>query len=264
MMDFSTILWDVTDGVATITLNRPERLNSFTETMHAELRVALDRVETPGVARVLILTGAGRGFSAGQDLSDAMDKSGDIHFDAGSSLEKNYNVMLTRLRALPMPVIAAVNGVAAGAAANIALGCDLVIAARSASFLQAFARIGLIPDAGGTYTLVHRIGLQRAMGLAMLAEPLPAETAAQWGLIWKCVDDDRLADEVQTLARRLASGPTHAYALMKRAIYAGADNNFEQQLALEVVLQREAGMSADFREGVAAFLGKRPPVFTGK
>ena len=242
MMDFSTILWDVTDGVATITLNRPERLNSFTETMHAELRVALDRVETPGVARVLILTGAGRGFSAGQDLSDAMDKSGAIHFDAGSSLEKNYNVMLTRLRALPMPVIAA----------------------RSASFLQAFARIGLIPDAGGTHSLVHRIGLQRAMGLAMLAEPLPAETAAQWGLIWKCVDDDRLADEVQTLARKLASGPTHAYALMKRAIYAGADNNFEQQLALEVVLQREAGMSADFREGVAAFLGKRPPVFTGK
>ena len=264
MMDFSTILWDVTDGVATITLNRPERLNSFTEIMHTELRVALDRVETPGVARVLILTGAGRGFSAGQDLSDAMDKSGDIHFDAGSSLEKNYNVMLARLRALPMPVIAAVNGVAAGAAANLALGCDLVIAARSASFLQAFARIGLIPDAGGTHSLVHRIGLQRAMGLAMLAEPLPAETAAQWGLIWKCVDDDRLADEVQTLARRLASGPTHAYALMKRAIYAGADNNFEQQLALEVVLQREAGMSADFREGVAAFLGKRPPVFTGK
>ena len=263
-MDYSTILWDVTDGVATITLNRPDRLNSFTEVMHAELRLALDRIETPGVARVLVITGAGRGFSAGQDLADATTGGDARNFDAASSLERNYNTMLARLRALPMPVIAAVNGVAAGASANIALACDLVIAARSATFLQAFARIGLIPDAGGTYTLVRRVGMQRAMGLSMLAEPLPAQTAADWGLIWKCVDDDQFAAEVAALARKLASGPTRAYALMKQAIHAGADNTFDEQLKLEVALQREAGGSDEFREGVAAFLGKRPAVFSGR
>lgn len=260
----TTILFEIADDVATITLNRPERLNSFTEQMHQELRTALDAVEKPGAARALIITGAGRGFSAGQDLAEAALTGEPKDFDVSSTLERNYNVMLGRLRALPMPVIAAVNGVAAGAAANVALACDIVIAARSASFLQAFAKIALIPDAGGTYSLPHRVGMARAMGLAMLAEPLPAEKAEQWGLIWKCVDDDKLMDEARGLARRMAAGPTQAYALIKRALYAAADNDFETQLAVEVDLQREAGKTEDFREGVKAFLEKRPARFTGR
>ncbi len=258
-MQYQSILFEITDGVATLTLNRPDRLNAFTEAMHEEIRHAIGRVEQPGAARVLVITGAGRGFCAGQDLQDPV-MSGDV----GATLEQNYNPLLHRLHALPMPVIAAVNGIAAGAAANLALACDLVIATRSASFLQAFARIGLIPDAGGTYTLPRLVGLQRAMGLAMLAEPLPAEKAEQWGLIWKCVDDDRFADEVAALARRLATGPTQAYALTKRALRASVDQDFAAQLATETTLQREAGAGADFREGVAAFLGKRPAKFTGK
>jgi 2-(1,2-epoxy-1,2-dihydrophenyl)acetyl-CoA isomerase len=260
----ATILFEIAEDVATITLNRPERLNSFTEQMHGELRAALDAVEKPGAARALIITGAGRGFSAGQDLAEAMQTGEARDFDVADTLERNYNVMLGRLRALPMPVIAAVNGVAAGAAANVALGCDIVIAARSATFLQAFAKIGLIPDAGGTYSLPHRVGMARAMGLALLAEPLTAEKAEQWGLIWKCVDDDRLMDEARGLARRMAAGPTRAYALTKRALYAAADSRFEAQLALEAELQREAGKTDDFREGVRAFLEKRPARFTGR
>lgn len=263
-MTTATILFEISDDVATITLNRPERLNSFTEQMHRELRAALDAVEKPGAARALIITGAGRGFSAGQDLAEAMNTGEPKDFDVGSTLERNYNVMLGRLRALPMPVIAAVNGVAAGAAANVALACDIVIAARSASFLQAFTKIGLIPDAGGTYSLPHRVGMARAMGLALLAESLPAEKAEQWGLIWKCVDDDKLMDEARALARKLASGPTKAYALTKRALYAAADSSFDRQLVLEAELQREAGKSEDFREGVNAFLEKRAAKFTGR
>jgi 2-(1,2-epoxy-1,2-dihydrophenyl)acetyl-CoA isomerase len=262
-MQFETILLDITEGVATLTLHRPERLNAFTETMHAEIRAALDRVEQPDAARVLVITGAGRGFSAGQDLSDPVMSAGSA-MDVGSTLERNYNPLLHRLAALPMPVIAAVNGIAAGAAANLALACDLVIAARSASFLQAFARIGLVPDAGGTYTLPRLVGLQRAMGLALLAEPLAAEKAEQWGLIWKCVDDDRFTDEVQAIARKLADGPTRAYALTRRALRASVDNTFAEQLAVEAELQREASAGPDFREGVAAFLEKRSPRFTGE
>lgn len=263
-MTTATILFEISDDVATITLNRPERLNSFTEQMHRELRTAIDAVEKPGAARALIITGAGRGFSAGQDLAEATNTGEPKDFDVSSTLERNYNVMLGRLRALPMPVIAAVNGVAAGAAANVALACDIVIAARSASFLQAFTKIGLIPDAGGTYSLPQRVGMARAMGLALLADSLPAEKAEQWGLIWKCVDDDKLMDEARTLARKMASGPTKAYALTKRALYAAADSSFERQLALEAELQREAGKSEDFREGVNAFLEKRPAKFTGR
>lgn len=262
-MNATSILLDFSEGVATITLNRPDRLNSFTESMHAELRAALDQVERPGAARVLVITGAGRGFSAGQDLAEAAMPADDEPWDVGATLENNYNPLLARLRALPMPVIAAVNGVAAGASANIALGCDLVIAARSATFLQAFARIALIPDAGGTYVLPRRVGLSRALGLSLLAEPLSAEQAEAWGLIWKCVDDDRFAETVSATARKLANGPTRAYALIKQSLYAAADNDFDTQLALEVQLQREAGETADFREGVRAFLDKRPAVFKG-
>lgn len=261
-MQYQSILFEITDSVARLTLNRPDRLNAFTESMHEEMRHALDQVEKPGAARVLIITGAGRGFSAGQDLADPiMSGGGDL--DVGSTLERNYNPLLHRLHALPMPVVAAVNGIAAGAAANLALACDLVIAARSASFLQAFARIGLIPDAGGTYTLPKLVGMQRAMGLALLAEPLPAEKAEQWGLIWKCVDDDRFADEVSALARRLATGPTRAYALTKQALRASVDQDFAAQLATEAALQRDVSTRPDFREGVAAFLEKRPAKFTG-
>lgn len=264
-MNYQTILLEVADSVATITLNRPDRLNAFTAQMHAEIRDALDRVEVPGAARVLVITGAGRGFSAGQDLSESSttQSTGSGSPDVSRTLEENYNPLLHRLRALPMPVIAAVNGVAAGAAANLALACDIVIAARSASFLQAFARIGLIPDAGGTYTLPRLVGMARAMGMAMLAEPLPAETASQWGLIWKCVDDDRFRAEIASVAASLAKGPTRAYALMKRAMYGSADHGFADQLGMEAALQREAGASADFREGVTAFLEKRPARFAG-
>jgi 2-(1,2-epoxy-1,2-dihydrophenyl)acetyl-CoA isomerase len=262
-MTFRTILLDFADGVATITLNRPERLNSFTEEMHAELRRALDAVEAPGAARALVLTGAGRAFSAGQDLTEAALPADPAGFDAGATLERNYNVMLGRLRRLPMPVIAAVNGIAAGAAANIALACDIVVAARSATFLQAFGRIGLIPDAGGTYLLPHHVGLPRAMGLALLAEPITADTAEQWGLIWKSVTDDEFRASVEALAKKLARGPTRAYALMKHALYAGAEAAFEAQLRREADLQRDAGRTADFGEGVRAFLEKREPRFTG-
>jgi 2-(1,2-epoxy-1,2-dihydrophenyl)acetyl-CoA isomerase len=261
-MKFESILLDITKGVATLTLHRPERLNAFTEAMHAEIRAAMDMVEKPGAARVLVLTGSGRGFSAGQDLADPV-MSGGRDMDVGSTLERNYNPLLQRLNALPMPVIAAVNGIAAGAAANLALACDLVIAKRSASFLQAFARIGLIPDAGGTYTLPRLVGMQRAMGLAMLAEPLSAEKAEQWGLIWKCVDDDRFSDEVQAVARKLADGPTRAYTLTRRALRASVDNDFSTQLGLEAELQRDASAGPDFGEGVAAFLEKRPARFSG-
>ena len=218
-MKFESILLDITEGVATLTLHRPERLNAFTEAMHTEIRAAMDLIEKPGAARVLVLTGSGRGFSAGQDLADPV-MSGGPDMDVGSTLERNYNPLLHRLNALPMPVIAAVNGIAAGAAANLALACDIVIATRSASFLQAFARIGLIPDAGGTYTLPRLVGLQRAMGLAMLAEPLSAEKAEQWGLIWKCVDDAELLPTVQAMAAQLAQGPTLGYARTKQAIQA--------------------------------------------
>ncbi|MBL8535317.1 MAG: 2-(1,2-epoxy-1,2-dihydrophenyl)acetyl-CoA isomerase [Betaproteobacteria bacterium] len=263
-MDYSSILLDVTEGVATLTLNRPDRLNAFTASMHVEIRDALTRIEAPGAARVLVITGAGRAFSAGQDLTESGNIDGPEAFDAGRALEDNYNKLLHRLHALPMPVIAAVNGVAAGASANIALACDIVIAAQSATFLQAFARIGLIPDAGGTYVLPRLVGMARAMGLAMLAEPLSAELAAQWGLIWKCVDDASFASEVSALAGRLAEGPTGTYALIKQALYASVDNDFARQLACEVDLQRKAAAAPDFREGVSAFLEKRAPRFSGR
>src|SRR6266436_2152251 len=247
-----------------VTLNRPERLNAFTGEMHAELREALARIEADASVRALLITGAGRGFCAGQDLSERMMSPDTAGADVGHSLDKNYNPLLKRLRALPMPVVCAVNGVAAGAGCNLALACDIVIAARSASFLQAFARIGLIPDAGGTYTLPRLIGTARAMAAAMLAEQISAERAEQWGLIWRCVDDDKLSDEARALARYLATQATKALGLMKRAIYASQANTFDQQLDLERDLQREAANSEDFREGVTAFKEKRPAKFTGR
>lgn len=263
-MNFSAILLDIAGGVATITLNRPEKLNSFTAQMHAELKQAMQIIQTDRAVRALMITGAGRGFCAGQDLSERINPEGANTGDPGSSLEKNYNPLVRQLRTLPFPVICAVNGVAAGAGCNVALACDIVIAAQSASFIQAFSRIGLIPDAGGTHTLPRLIGTARAMAAAMLGEKISAQQAEQWGMIWKCVPDDRLREESTTLARHLAGQATKALGLMKQAIYASANNTLDEQLDLERNLQREAGGSEDFREGVGAFMEKRPAKFTGR
>ena len=262
-MKFNAILLDIAEGVATITLNRPDKLNSFTGEMHADLKQAMQIIQAERSVRVLMITGAGRGFCAGQDLSERMMGDSETA-DVGSSLEKHYNPLLKQLRALPYPVICAVNGVAAGAGCNLVLACDIVIAARSASFIQIFSRIGLIPDAGGTYTLPRLVGTARAMAAAMLAEKVSAEQAEQWGMIWKCVDDAQLMMEANALARQLAGQATRALGLTKRAIYASATNTFDQQLDLERDLQREAAKSEDFREGVTAFKEKRPAKFTGR
>jgi 2-(1,2-epoxy-1,2-dihydrophenyl)acetyl-CoA isomerase len=262
-MGYSTILFAEDGAVATITLNRPDKLNSFTAQMHRELRDAIGRVRDGGKVRCLLLTGAGRGFCAGQDLSDRVMGESQAPPDLGHTLATLYNPLVMSLRALEMPVVCAVNGVAAGAGANLALGCDIVLAARSADFIEAFCRLGLVPDAGGTYLLPRLAGTARAMGLAMLGDRLSAEQAAQWGLIWKVVDDDKLMEEANTLARHLATQPTKGLALIKRAIHASPANTLERQLALEAELQREAGRSADYREGVAAFMAKRPPKFSG-
>jgi 2-(1,2-epoxy-1,2-dihydrophenyl)acetyl-CoA isomerase len=263
-MAYENILFESNHGVARITLNRPDRLNSFTSAMHAEVRDALGAVRLDPTARVLLLTGAGRGFCAGQDLGDRAVAPGSEPVDLGESIDNNYRPLVLRLRALPLPVVCAVNGVAAGAGANIALACDLVIAAKSASFIQAFCKIGLIPDAGGTYFLPRLIGSARAMGLALSGDKLSAEQAAAWGLIWKCVDDAEFPEAVESLAAQLAQAPTLGLAAIKRALYASADNSLEAQLDLERDLQRELGYSADYREGVTAFLEKRAPRFTGK
>jgi len=260
-VNFNAILLDIAEGIAKITLNRPDKLNAITAEMHAELRQALQVIRADREVRVLTITGAGRGFCSGQDLAERRSGS---PADVGSSLEKNYNPLLKQLRALSYPVVCAVNGVAAGAGCNLALACDIVLAARSATFIQAFSRIGLIPDAGGTFTLPRLAGTARAMAAALLAEPVSAERAEQWGMIWKCVDDNQLTAEANALARRLEAGATRALGLTKRAIYASAANDFEQQLDLERDLQQEAASSADFREGVSAFKEKRTARFTGR
>ena len=263
-MSYEQIRFETADGVARITLNRPDRLNSFTTQMHGELRDALSRVATPGDARVLLLTGAGRGFCAGQDLSDRAVAPGAQPVDLGASIAENYRPLVLALRNLPLPVVCAVNGVAAGAGANVALACDIVVAAKSASFIQAFCRIGLVPDSGGTFFLPRLVGTARAMGLAMLGDKLSAEQAAAWGLIWKCVEDAELGPTTDALLTQLAQAPTRGLAAIKRALHASAGNTLEQQLDVERDTQRELGYSDDYREGVTAFLEKRPPRFTGR
>lgn len=262
-MSYQHILLDVTGGVARLTFNRPDRLNSFNTLMHAEVREALGTLVEKG-ARVLVVTGAGRGFCAGEDLGDRAVAPGGTAADLGESIEKNYKPLVMALRSLPMPVIAAVNGVAAGAGANIALACDLVIAARSASFVQAFSKLGLVPDSGGTWSLPRLIGNARALGLTLLGDKLPAEQAAQWGLIWRCVEDAELATVVDGLATQLAAAPTRGLARTKQAIYEGWNRTLEAQLDIERDYQRELGWTADYAEGVAAFTQKRPPQFTGR
>ncbi|HYM44310.1 MAG TPA: 2-(1,2-epoxy-1,2-dihydrophenyl)acetyl-CoA isomerase PaaG [Steroidobacteraceae bacterium] len=262
-MSYQSIIFAIDGGIARLTLNRPERLNSFNGAMHAEVRAALAEVRAGG-ARVLVVTGAGRGFCAGQDLNDRAVAPGGAAADLGESIEKNYKPLVLALRSLPLPVIAAVNGVAAGAGANLALACDLVVAARSASFVQAFARLGLVPDSGGTWFLPRLVGSARALGLAFLGEKLSAEQAAAWGLIWRCVEDADLAAVVESLAQGFAAAPTRGLARTKQAIYEGWGRTLAEQLDVERDYQAELGRSADYAEGVAAFTAKRTPRFSGK
>jgi 2-(1,2-epoxy-1,2-dihydrophenyl)acetyl-CoA isomerase len=260
MMSEPTVLFDLSDHVARITLNRPDRLNSFTRAMHAELAGALDAASS---ARVIVLTGSGRGFCAGQDLNDRAVAPGEA-VDLGETVEASWNPLVRRLASMPQPVIARVQGVAAGAGANIALACDLVVAARSARFIQSFSALGLIPDSGGSWHLPRLVGQQRALGLALTGEPLSATTAAEWGLIWKCVDDDALDAEVDALAARLAALPPLGLAAIKSIIRTTGSRTLDEELDLQAKEMRRLGFTADYREGVAAFLEKRPARFTGK
>ena len=262
-MNDTSILVDKRAGYRVITLNRPDRLNAFNEAMHLALRAALDDAEKDESCRALLITGAGRGFCTGQDLNDRLAKPGE-QVVLGGTLEQFYNPLVRKIRALPFPVVAAVNGVAAGAGCNIALACDIVIAARSASFLQAFARVGLIPDSGGTWILPRLVGMARARGLALLAEPLPADKAESWGLIWKAVDDAALMSEAEKLCVHFASAPTQGLALIKRALDAAMTNGLDAQLDLERDSQRAASLTPDYAEGVRAFMEKRKPNFTGR
>ncbi|GIK24999.1 MAG: 2-(1,2-epoxy-1,2-dihydrophenyl)acetyl-CoA isomerase [Betaproteobacteria bacterium] len=259
----SDVLYECRDGIARITLNRPDKLNSFTAAMHGELRQAIERTQADG-ARALILSGAGRAFCTGQDLAERIAPPGAPPPDLGHSIETWYSPLVLALRALPIPVIAAVNGAAAGAGANLAFACDIVLAARSGVFIEAFSKLGLGPDCGGSYFLPRLAGTARAMGLMLTADKLDAVQAEQWGLIWKCVDDDKLMTEAEALAARFVQGPPLAYAAIKRALYASHENTLERQLDHERDAQRELGRSEDYREGVTAFMEKRPPHFMGK
>ncbi len=251
------------DGWRILRLNRPDRLNAFDDEMHRAFAASLAECEADFDCRAVLLTGAGRAFSAGQDLG-AWEGADLADLDLGHTLESFYNPLIRTLRRLPMPVVCAVNGVAAGAGANIALACDIVLAARSARFIQSFARLGLVPDAGGSFVLPRLVGAARARGLALLAEPIGAEQAAAWGLIWQVVDDEALPAESERLTAQLATQPTQGLALIKQALNASAENGLDAQLDLERDLQRRAGRLPDFREGVRAFIEKRPPVFSGR
>jgi 2-(1,2-epoxy-1,2-dihydrophenyl)acetyl-CoA isomerase len=261
-MPYQTILFELRDNIARLTLNRPDKLNSFTEAMHLEVREALNQVKE-NRPRVLLITGAGRAFCAGQDLADRQTKPGENSVDLGDSIEKYYAPMVRTLRSLSLPVVAAVNGVAAGAGVSLALACDLVIATKSASFIQSFAKLGLIPDTGGTFFLPRLVGTARALGLALLGERLSAEQAAAWGLIWRCVEDEAFKNTIEELVNNLAIAPTKGLAYTKAAINSSIGLLLDQQLDLERDYMRELGRSNDFREGVTAFLEKRAPKFTG-
>src|SRR5436309_8592833 len=259
-MAYETIDFKTDGPVARITLNRPDRLNSFTAQMHGELRDALASL---GEARVVVLTGAGRGFCAGQDLNDRAVAPGEA-VDLGQTVQQCWNPLIRTLTSLPQPVIARVNGVAAGAGANIALACDVVVAAKSAKFIQSFSAIGLIPDSGGTWALPRLVGQARALGLALTAEPLPADQAAEWGLIWKAVEDEALDAEVDALAAKFAAAPTRGLARIKQMIRESWGHSLDEELDLQRDAMRELGYSDDYREGVAAFMAKRKPRFTGR
>ncbi|TWI66260.1 2-(1,2-epoxy-1,2-dihydrophenyl)acetyl-CoA isomerase [Pseudoduganella lurida] len=262
-MTYENIEFGIHAGIAKLTLNRPDKLNSFTQAMHLEVRAAFDQIRADGTVRVLLITGAGRGFCAGQDLSDRAVAPGSAPVDLGDSVERFYAPLVLAIRTLPMPVICAVNGVAAGAGASIALACDIVLAAQSASFVQAFCRLGLVPDTGGTWHLPRLIGHARATGLAMLGEKLTADRAEEWGLIWKALPDDALQAEALAMAQHFAGAPTLGLAYTKRALQQSWSNTLPEQLALEGQMMRELGSSHDYREGVDAFVNKRTPHFRG-
>ena len=259
----NSVLLAISGGVAEITLNRPDKLNSFTYAMHAQLRAVISAARSDASVRAILLTGAGRGFCAGQDLADTLDPATGKPAGVGNTLEDNYHPLIHALQEMPLPVVCAVNGVAAGAGASIAFACDIVLAARSASFIQAFIKIGLVPDAGSTYALPRLVGMARAKALAMLGDKLDAETAERWGLIWRCVDDAVLMSEARKLASHLAAQPTQALDRIKQAMHASPGNDLATQLALEGKFQAHCTQSNDFREGVSAFLDKRKPVFSG-
>jgi 2-(1,2-epoxy-1,2-dihydrophenyl)acetyl-CoA isomerase len=262
-MVFEHILYDVDQGVATITFNRPDVLNSINRAMASEIRQALSASSADAEVRAVMLTGAGRAFCAGQDLAEAMPKEGPAP-DLGDIVARGYNPIVRTIRQLDKPVVCAVNGVAAGAGANLAFACDFVLAASDASFIQSFSKIGLVPDTGGTFFLPRCIGMARATALMMLANKVTAQEAVAMGLILKAVDAPKLVEEATALSRQLATQPTRGLGLIKRALNASATNGLDEQLALEAQLQAEAGSTADYREGVKAFLEKRPPVFIGR
>ncbi len=263
-MSYEHIVFDTGRGVATIRFNRPECLNSFNALMLEEFSDALAAVHGDESQRCLLLTGTGRGFCAGQDLNERVSDGEVMLPDLSESLDKKYNPVVRAIVSLPIPVVCAVNGVAAGAGANIALACDIVVAARSASFIQAFCKIGLIPDAGGTWQLPRLVGRARALGMAMLGDKITAEQAEQWGLIWRVIDDEVFMDEAVSIAGTLAARPTRALGYIKQALTAGAINTLDQQLDLERDLQGRACRTEDYREGVQAFIEKRVPNFNGR
>ncbi len=263
-MTFETIIYQVNKGVATLTFNRPSTLNSFNTLMHEEVRQAMKDVRTNKEVRCLVITAAGRGFCAGQDLSDRSVAVTDEAPDLGESVEKNYNPLIRSIMTLEKPVLCAVNGVAAGAGASIALACDIVIAARSAKFVQVFCKIGLVPDSGGTFNLPRALGLPRAKGLALLGDKLSAEQAMNWGMIWQCVDDEALMTETLTMAEHLATQPTKGLAMIKKLLNDSFSNPLHLQLELEKEAMRTLGQTADYQEGVSAFMEKRTPSFKGE
>lgn len=263
-MENALILSHIEAGVLTITLNRPDRLNSFNDEMHHQLSEALTVAERDDSVRCVLITGAGRGFCAGQDLNDRNVSVDQAPPDLGLSVERFYNPLIRRLSALPKPIICAVNGVAAGAGAALAMACDIVVAADNASFIQSFCKLGLVPDSGGSWYLPRLAGHARAMGMALLGDKISAQQALEWGMIWQVVAAAELADHTQSMAKQLATQPTYGLGLIKKAMYSSASNTLDQQLDLERDLQRLGGRSADYREGVSAFFAKRPPNFSGK
>lgn len=263
-MTFDTIEFEQISKVARLTLNRPDKLNSFNDLMHEELRQCLQMIGSSDTARCLLITANGRGFCAGQDLGDTGFNDTSEAPDLGKSIEKNYNPLIRGLQGLDIPIICAVNGVAAGAGANFALACDIVLAARSASFIQSFCKIGLVPDCGGSWILPRLVGHARAMALTMLGDKISAEQAESWGMIWRCLDDEQLMPEAEKLTQYLAAQPTKGLGYIKRVIQLSSTNSLDDQLDLERDLQRQAGRTQDFAEGVDAFMNKREPKFTGQ